>query len=37
MDRTEHELRTARGIVVWSVVGMIVWSLVFVVVIAGPK
>jgi hypothetical protein len=26
MTRPEHELRTARGIVVWSAVGLIVWA-----------
>jgi hypothetical protein len=29
MTRHGHEMRTARGIVVWSVVGMIVWSIAF--------
>lgn len=37
MNRAEHELRAARGIVVWSLVGMVVWSLIAAVVIAGPK
>ena len=26
MNKHPHELRTARGIVVWSAVGLIVWA-----------
>ncbi len=32
MNRPEHELRTARGIILWAAVGMVVWASVIVTV-----
>ncbi len=37
MNRTEHEMRTAAGILTWTAVGLLIWAIVAALMIAGAK
>jgi hypothetical protein len=32
MNHTPHELRTARGIIIWSAAGLVAWAVLILVV-----